>query len=106
MWNNGLKKMIQLYGVDMEDELDVSSFEYLDTFGMRSDLHRNRDKLEQTDLQLLHKYDQMLLNRSKELYNYMKPVYSFNDPSKPIEEWWWHLDRVITGELHVEMSME
>ncbi|KQY92042.1 hypothetical protein ASD24_22300 [Paenibacillus sp. Root52] len=100
------QKMIQLYGIDMEDELEVSPFEYLDTFGMRSDLHRNRDKLEQTDLQLLHKYDQMLLNRSEELYNYMKPVYSFNDTSKPIEEWWWHLDRVVTGELLVDVSIE
>lgn len=95
------KRMIELYGIDVEDELEVSPFEYLDTFSLRSDLYKNKNKLEQTYLELLQKYDQLLLDRSEEFYSYMKKVYSFCDTSKPLAEWWWHLDKVLSGELKV-----
>ena len=34
--------MVELYGIDVEDELEVSPFEYLDTFGLRSDLYKTK----------------------------------------------------------------
>ncbi|MFK0524692.1 hypothetical protein ACINKY_21060 [Paenibacillus illinoisensis] len=97
-------KMIELYGIDVEDELEVSPFEYLDTFGLRSDLYKNKDKLDQTERDLLQKYDQLLLERCEEFYNHLKKVYTFGDINKPLAEWWWHLDRVLSGELKVDLD--
>ncbi|MDR6726121.1 hypothetical protein J2W91_004627 [Paenibacillus amylolyticus] len=98
------KKKISLYKLDVEGELNVSPFEYLDTFAIRSELHRSRDQLKQCDLQLIQYCDQQLLNRIEEFYSYIAEIYSFNDSKKPLEEWWWHLDRVVAGELIVELD--
>ena len=83
--------MIKHYGINVEDALEVSPLESLGTFGLRSDLYKDKDRLNKEDRAELLKYDLLLLERSKEFYDYMKGCYFFGDPSKPLVEWWWHL---------------
>lgn len=98
------KDLIKDYGIDVEDELLVSPFEYKYMLSVRDNiaekyLHLNNDEKEQ-----LLKYDEILLKRAIEFYEYLKPLKIWGDSKSPIYYWWWHLDKVISREINVILN--
>ena len=99
-----LKKLIKNYGIDMEDELDVSPFEFEYTFRTREYLAKQYELLDIDDKEKLEHYDTVLISRANEFYEYLKPLKIWGNSNAPIEYWWWHLEKVISGELRVEIK--
>ncbi len=99
-----LKKLIKNYGIDVVDELDVSPFEFEYTFRAREYLAKQYELLDIDDKEKLEYYDTILINRAKEFYEYLKPLKIWGNSNAPIEYWWWHLEKVISGELRVEIK--
>ena len=100
-----LKKLILNFGIDVEDELDVSPFDYDYTFRWREYLAKEYELLDSSDKEKLKYYDTILINRSKEFYEYLKPLKMWWNNTTPIKYWWWHLDKVISRELKVDIKM-
>ncbi|AUG57136.1 hypothetical protein [Acetivibrio saccincola] len=98
------KMKIKDYGYDVSQVLDVSPFEYIDTFACRSYLTDIFYSLDDEDKAILKEYDKKLLLRAEEFYNYLKPIYRWGSSEKPYTHWWWHLDKVISGELNVDIE--
>ncbi|TCS96869.1 hypothetical protein [Hazenella coriacea] len=97
-----MKKIIENYGIDLEDDLeDVSPFEYNYTFHTRDFLAKEYCKLDDRGKEQLLNYDQVLLERAQDLYQLMSLVMNWEDNVAPINYWWWHLDKVITGKMKV-----
>lgn len=48
-------------------------------------------KLETNDLKLL--------SNSQEMFEHIRKVYDFSTSTEPLEEWWWHLDKLLKGEI-------
>ena len=51
------------------------------------------------------KYDLRLLENVETMGDHIKKVYDFSNSVEPLEEWWWHLDKVLTGELEIELGL-
>ncbi|MED2737076.1 hypothetical protein [Bacillus toyonensis] len=86
---------IKEYGEDIQD-FEVSPFEMVETLQWRSHIVRVYDQLSIEEKEQLALYDLVLLSNAKKTYEYLRGGYNF-PANKPIEEWWWHLDKVITG---------
>ncbi|SFC82540.1 hypothetical protein SAMN04488168_11044 [Bacillus sp. 491mf] len=104
MMSEELKKLIKNYGIDVEDELDVSPFEIAYTFRTREFLAKQYELLDSEDKKRLAYYDTVLISRAKEFYEYFKPLKIWGNSNVPIEYWWWHLEKIILGELIVEVE--
>lgn len=48
---------------------------------------------------LLRKYDQQLLDNVDRMYKHISKAYDFSLSKEPFTEWWWHLDKLVSGEL-------
>ncbi|MBP2644515.1 MAG: hypothetical protein H6Q67_2402 [Firmicutes bacterium] len=103
--NEDLKKLIKNYGIDVEDEFlkDASPFEINYTFETRQYLAKNYQLLDSEDKEKLEYFDAILFSRAREFYDYLKPVGVWGN-NLPLEYWWWHLDKIILGELAVDVS--
>ncbi|WP_143317700.1 hypothetical protein [Clostridium sp. HBUAS56017] len=99
-----LKKMIDNYGIDVEDELDVSPFEFDYTFRTREYLAKEYELFDIDEKEKLKHYDKVLLSRAKEFYEYLKPLKIWGNNSSPIKYWWWHLDKVVSGQLKINID--
>lgn len=96
------KEEIEFYGEDILD-LEISPFETMDVLHRRSRLHANYEKLTQEEMELLKQYDQKLLDNASSVYHHINKIYDFQN-DKPIEEWWWHLDKIDNRQLTVYLD--
>ncbi len=102
--DNNLNRKINNYGMDVTEELTVSPFEYIDTFHIRSNLLKNYNKLTSEQKDQIRQYDLILLKRAKEFYDYVSEIHDWNRTLESINEWWWHLDKIIEGKLKVDIE--
>lgn len=102
--NEELKKLIKNYGIDVEDELDVSPFEFDYTFKTREYLAKHYEFIDTEEKEKLKCYDKVLISRANEFYEYLKPLKIWGNSSTSIKYWWWHLDKVISGKLKVNVD--
>ncbi|MGN5650970.1 hypothetical protein [Bacillus sp. Brlt_9] len=86
---------IKVYGEDIQD-FDMSPFELVETLQWRSHIVKVYDRLSIEEKEQLALYDLILLSNAKKTYEHLRGGYNF-PANKPIEEWWWHLDKVTTG---------
>lgn len=96
------KQEIEFYGEDLQD-VKLSPFEMIETFHKRTLLHHHYHELTVEEKGLLKEKDQFLLKTANRIYEHLKKVYDFHH-DKPLEEWWWHLDKVVNHELTVELD--
>ncbi|SHH53419.1 hypothetical protein SAMN02745135_01117 [Caloranaerobacter azorensis DSM 13643] len=93
-----LDRLIELYGMDVTDDLEVSPFEYVETFLIRSEIENNYEKLNEFQKKKLEEYDKILLKRAKEFVCYLKEPFPGWNNKEPKEHWWWHLDKVLNDD--------
>ncbi|WP_051590982.1 hypothetical protein [Bacillus sp. UNC438CL73TsuS30] len=48
---------------------------------------------------------QSLLENVEQMVEHIGRVYDFSKSVEPFEEWWWHLDKVTSGDLEVEIGL-
>ena len=89
-------KLINLYGQGIMD-CETSPFEMLETFHIRSELHRLPLTLEEK--KMLANYDMKLLNNTERIFEHTSKAYDFSMSKEEMDEWWWHLDLLLEGEI-------
>ena len=96
------KQEIESYGEDLQD-FEMSPFEMIEAFHKRTLLHHHYHELTTEEKALLKEKDQFLLKTAKKVYEHMKKVYDFQN-NKPMEEWWWHLDKVANHQISIDFE--
>ncbi|MEN1969858.1 hypothetical protein WMZ97_17490 [Lentibacillus sp. N15] len=59
----------------------------------------NKEKLK------LYQYGLYLLDNIVAFKNHLDQVYDFTKSTEPMKHWWWHLNRIITGDIVVKGSL-
>lgn len=88
--------LIHLYGQGTND-FDTSPFESLEMLHTRSELHHAF--LSKEEKRMLAAYDVKLLGNIEKMVEHIGKVYDFSNSKEPNDEWWWHLDKLLTGEI-------
>lgn len=91
-------KDIEEYGGDVDD-FETSPFELHFAFIFRSEIQKKYTTLSLEEKELLARCDLILLKNAKKALIHLSKIYSFKESKAPIEEWWWHLDKVVSGEI-------
>lgn len=94
-------KLIRLYGEGVDD-FDTSPFESLEMLHIRSELHKLA--LTKEEQKALAATDVQLLSKAQNMYEHIRKVYDFSTSTEPLEEWWWHLDKLLRGEIILNAS--
>ncbi|MCA1064832.1 hypothetical protein QTG56_24810 (plasmid) [Rossellomorea sp. AcN35-11] len=104
------KQDILNYGDDIKDiDAELSSFEYLRMLYDRTEIENIIDKLDKEEKYHLFMYDFMMLKSIDKVYSHVSKVYDFSksdDKNIPLNQWWWHLDKLAKGELSVAVTSE
>lgn len=87
------------------DTLELSPFETLNALHLRSHLQKEVSHLTNKEKLKLYQYDLYLLDRIEEMKKHLENVYNFSASDEPIEHWWWHLDKIISGEIVIKGSL-
>ncbi|WP_423800704.1 hypothetical protein [Neobacillus sp. SAB-20_R2A] len=98
-------KDIEYYGEDVTD-FEVSPFETIDMLHRRSRLYKGSSNMTQQERILLMKYDLKLLENVERMVEHLGKVYDFSLSAEPLEEWWWHLNKVASGELEIGIGLK
>ncbi len=59
----------------------------------------NQEKLK------LYQYDLYLLDHIEELKKQLDQVYDFSKSNEPVNQWWWHLDKIISGKIIIKGNL-
>ena len=43
-----------------------------------------------------------LIKNAKKMSEHIGEIYDFSNSDEPIEQWWWHLDKIISGEIVIK----
>ncbi|CAM5779264.1 hypothetical protein [Brevibacillus borstelensis] len=89
---------IEVYGKCVDD-FDVSPFEAMHAFHLRSKLEHVSHELTYEERMKLLSYDVRLINNAKEMSKHIGEVYDFSVSDEPLSQWWWHLDKVSNGKI-------
>lgn len=87
-----------MYGQDVTD-FEVSPFETIDMLHRRSRLNKESPNMTLKERMLLMKYDLRLLENVDRMVQHVEKIYDFANSKEPLEEWWWHLNKVASGTL-------
>lgn len=90
------KNLIYLYGEGITD-LETSPFEMLEAFHIRSKLHHLN--LTKDEKKMVAGYDMKLLKNIERVFDHTNKVYDFSQSKEKHDEWWWHLDLLLEGEI-------
>ena len=88
--------LINLYGQGITD-CETSPFEMLEAFHIRSELHQLSLTLEEK--KMVAAYDMKLLSQAEQVYEHTSKAYDFSMSKEAMDEWWWHLDSLLKGEI-------
>jgi hypothetical protein len=88
--------LINLYGQGITD-CDTSPFEMLETFHIRSELHQL--PLTKEEKKMVAAYDMKFLSLAEQIFEHTSKVYDFSTSKEAMDEWWWHLDLLLKGEI-------
>lgn len=89
-------KLINLYGQGITD-CETSPFEMLETFHIRSELHQL--PLTKEEKKMVAAYDIKLLSNAEQVFEHTSKAYDFSISKEAMDEWWWHLDLLLKGEI-------
>lgn len=96
---------IENYGLSVND-LDVSPFESMDMLHLRSKIEKVLSELTNEETAKLFQYDLKLVENAKDMAEHISEIYSFSMSTEPTSQWWWHLDKVVSGEISFHLSTQ
>jgi hypothetical protein len=95
------------YGDDVND-LDCSPYEHVRMLHERTNIKNIEDKLDFNEKVMLYIIDLNLVKNADEMTNHIRKAYDFSLSDKnhiPLEQWWWHLDKIANGKLILKINM-
>lgn len=72
----------------------------------RSGLEQVFDELNLKDRLKLISYDVQLIENAKKMSEHIAEVYDFSLSEEPLDQRWWHLDKVASGEIVLRLNHE
>lgn len=101
---NSYSEKIERYEIGIFN-LDVSPFENIAILHLRSNLEKEFENMNSDEQLKLLSIDIDVIKNARNIANHISEVYDFSTSNKPESEWWWHLDKIISGELVVKGSL-
>ncbi|PLS19358.1 hypothetical protein CVD28_02785 [Bacillus sp. M6-12] len=98
-------RLIRNYGLEV-DEFETSPFEALHMLHIRSCLEKIIQQLTYEEKLKLYTHDMKLIQNAKKMVERIQEIYNFSLSKEPFTEWWWHLDKVVTGEISFSVSID
>lgn len=95
-------ELIKSYGIDIEYIGKTSGFELINTLAVRDKIEEEYYSLSTEERAILFEYDQNLLNNAVKFHSELSQFYNFSS-LKPLNHWWAHIDKVVSGELTVDL---
>ncbi|PGP14502.1 hypothetical protein COA01_29500 [Bacillus cereus] len=99
------KEDIRIYG-EMISNTELSPFETLEALHIRSELQEQFSNLTKEEKIALISYDVKLLGNAEKMIKHIGQVYNFAKSTEPIQEWWWHLNKVVDGTFQISVHVE
>lgn len=99
-----INKEIEMYGRDIDDIIEISPFEGTYLLHMRSHIERELHTLTNVEKIKLYSYDLKFIKNAKKIANHIEEIYDFKLSKEPLQEWWWHLDRVASEEIKFTLT--
>jgi len=96
---------IKSYGMGVND-FKTSPFEALNMLHTRSYLEKVLPELSNEEKIQLYFYDMNLIFNAKKMIEHVKEIYDFSQSKEPLNEWWWHLDKVADGKIPFRLSAD
>lgn len=96
---------IRIYG-EVINDTELSPFETIEVLHIRSELHEQYSNLSSEEKRTLFSYDLKLLENTDKMFKHIQKAYNFSKSTKPIQEWWWHLDKIVTGKIQISFRVE
>ncbi|WP_416150862.1 hypothetical protein ACM26V_07810 [Salipaludibacillus sp. HK11] len=93
------KKLINRHADNIVDYKEIGPYETLNTLHVRSKLHKEYQKLTREEKRLLATVDLKTLQKIECIHEFLSGIYDFSKSKEPKEQWWWHIDKVISGEI-------
>lgn len=97
------KELIEEYQLALQ-EYDLSPFEAVEALHIRTQLHNEYEQLSVLEKALLVIADLDVLKNKIAITNHLKKAYDFRKSTEPVEQWWWHLERISKDELKVAIT--
>lgn len=95
---------IENYGLSVND-LDVSPFESMDMLHLRSKIEKVLSELTNEEIAKLFQYD-LKCRECEDMAEHISEIYSFSMSTEPTSQWWWYLDKVVSGEISFHLSTQ
>ncbi|WP_106494819.1 hypothetical protein [Lentibacillus sp. Marseille-P4043] len=92
---------IERYGREIRD-LTVSPFETMEMLHLRSALEKEISNMDENEQLRLLYFDLEVIQNIQNIYEHINNIYDFSTSKEPDTEWWWHLDKVINGEIRIK----
>jgi hypothetical protein len=96
---------IEIYGKGVND-FEISPFESVDMLHRRSKLESLIQELSHDERIKLLSYDMQLIKNAKRMSKHIGEIYDFSLSDEPLNQWWWHLDKIATGKISFHLSPE
>lgn len=93
---------IEMYGMEIKD-IKENLFVMIHMLQRRSKLETLINKLNKKEYETLMKYDSELVNVAADVTDHYPVIRVFLNVTMPESEWWWHLDKVNSGDLKVSL---
>ena len=93
---------IKHYKLDIDGIGHVSPFEFDYAMACRSMMEERYKDFSSKEKQLLLEQDKRLLNNAQKYFTELKMLYGARN--EPVEHWWYHLDKIVSGELVVDLE--
>lgn len=84
--------------------LESSPFETIDILHVRDRFFEEQYLLDDEDRKILRDCDEALLLNVKPFFEHIGKIYEWSNSTKPYHQWWWHLDKIYSGDLQVSLE--
>ncbi|MFP3726989.1 hypothetical protein U8V72_17580 [Priestia filamentosa] len=86
-------------------DFELSPFEALEGLHIRTNLHEDYLQLTLPEKMRLQYADLRVIHSVKDVYKHVRQIYDFSLSTEPLEQWWWHLDKVCSDRLEVSFLL-
>jgi len=100
------EQLIKNYRLEVQDCIEgdlLSPFDTIHILTLRDELEKRYCDLTAEEKKNLLVVDLKLLKNAEVFYSELRRVYKFG-ADKPLENWWVHIDKVVSGDLVVDLG--
>lgn len=102
-----MTEFMEKIGIYEEDifDFEISPFETVAALHLRSELEKEFENMNNKEQFKLLSVDIKVIENARKILNHISEIYDFTSSNKPEKEWWWHLNKVISGEIVIKGNL-